>query len=60
MAKIIVLGLLFGIINTMLLHLAKAMERYGIEIYSRKKSLKEKGDNWLSSKNEKNKRKGFK
>ena len=43
MAEIIVLGLLFGIINTMLLHLAKAMERHGIEIFSRKKSLKEKG-----------------
>ncbi|MFW9969996.1 MAG: EamA family transporter [Candidatus Odinarchaeota archaeon] len=39
----IVLGLLFGIINTLVLHLAKAMERHGIEIFSRKKSFKEKG-----------------
>ena len=37
------LGLLFGIINTLVLHLAKAMERHGIEIFSRKKSFKEKG-----------------
>ena len=43
MAEIIVLGLLFGIVNTMVLHLAKAMERHGIEIFSRKKTLKEKG-----------------
>jgi len=43
MAEIIVLGLLFGIFNTMVLHLAKAMERHGIEIFSRKKSFKEKG-----------------
>ncbi len=43
MAQIIVLGLLFGIVNTMVLHLAKAMERHGIEIFSRKKSFKEKG-----------------
>jgi hypothetical protein len=39
----IVLGLLFGIINTLTLHLAKGMERHGIEIFSRKKSFKEKG-----------------
>jgi len=39
MAEIIVLGLLFGIVNTMVLHLAKAMERHGIEIFSRKKTL---------------------
>ncbi|MFX0104604.1 MAG: EamA family transporter [Candidatus Hodarchaeota archaeon] len=43
MAEIIVLGLVFGIINTLILHLAKAMERHGIEIFSRKKSFKEKG-----------------
>ncbi|MFX1500035.1 MAG: hypothetical protein ACFFDH_03620 [Promethearchaeota archaeon] len=43
MAQIIVLGLLFGIISTMVLHLAKAMERHGIEIFSRKKTFKEKG-----------------
>lgn len=43
MAEIIILGLLFGIVNTMVLHLAKAMERHGIEIFSRKKSFKEKG-----------------
>ena len=39
----VVLGLIFGIINTLTLHLAKAMERHGIEIFSRKKSFKEKG-----------------
>jgi drug/metabolite transporter (DMT)-like permease len=39
----VVLGLLFGIINTLTLHLAKALERHGIEIFSRKKSFKEKG-----------------
>ncbi|MFX1378871.1 MAG: hypothetical protein ACFFA4_07220 [Promethearchaeota archaeon] len=39
----VVLGLLFGIISTLVLHLAKAMERHGIEIFSRKKSFKEKG-----------------
>jgi len=39
----VALGLLFGIINTLVLHLAKAMERHGIEIFSRKKSFKEKG-----------------
>ncbi|MFX1325449.1 MAG: EamA family transporter [Promethearchaeota archaeon] len=43
MADIIVLGLLFGVINTSLLHLAKGMERYGIEIFSKKKPFKEKG-----------------
>lgn len=43
MAEIIVLGLLFGIVNTMVLHLAKAMERHGIEIFSRKKTFKQKG-----------------
>ncbi len=43
MAEIIILGLLFGIVNTMVLHLAKAMERHGIEIFSKKKSFKEKG-----------------
>ncbi|MFX1554746.1 MAG: EamA family transporter [Promethearchaeota archaeon] len=39
----VILGLLFGILNTLILHLAKAMERHGIEIFSRKKSFKEKG-----------------
>jgi drug/metabolite transporter (DMT)-like permease len=39
----VILGLLFGIISTLVLHLAKAMERHGIEIFSRKKSFKEKG-----------------
>ncbi len=39
----VVLGLIFGIVNTLVLHLAKAMERHGIEIFSRKKSFKEKG-----------------
>ncbi len=39
----VALGLLFGIISTLVLHLAKAMERHGIEIFSRKKSFKEKG-----------------
>ena len=39
----VILGLIFGIINTLTLHLAKAMERHGIEIFSRKKSFKEKG-----------------
>ncbi|MFX0001049.1 MAG: EamA family transporter [Candidatus Hodarchaeota archaeon] len=39
----VVLGLLFGIVSTLVLHLAKAMERHGIEIFSRKKSFKEKG-----------------
>jgi len=43
MAEIIILGLIFGIISTMILHLAKAMERHGIEIFSKKKSFKEKG-----------------
>ena len=43
MAEIIVLGLLFGIANTMVLHLAKAMERHGIKIFSRKKTFKQKG-----------------
>ncbi|MBA7636748.1 hypothetical protein ES703_44376 [subsurface metagenome] len=43
MAEIIVLGLLFGIVNTVVLHLAKAMERHGIEIFSRKKTFKQKG-----------------
>jgi len=39
----VVLGLIFGIVNTLVLHLAKGMERHGIEIFSRKKSFKEKG-----------------
>ncbi|MFX1464313.1 MAG: hypothetical protein ACFFBF_14910 [Promethearchaeota archaeon] len=39
----VVLGIFFGILNTLVLHLAKAMERHGIEIFSRKKSFKEKG-----------------
>jgi drug/metabolite transporter (DMT)-like permease len=40
---VILWGLTFGLINTCLLHLAKAMERHGIDIFSRNKSLKEKG-----------------
>jgi len=40
---LIIWGITFGLINTCLLHLAKTMERHGIEIFSRKKSLKEKG-----------------
>jgi len=43
MAVNIGLGLLFGIINTLILHLSKAMERHGIDIFTRKKSFKEKG-----------------
>ena len=39
----ILLGILFGIINTLILHLAKAMERHGIETFSKDKTLKEKG-----------------
>ncbi|TFF93848.1 MAG: hypothetical protein EU544_05285, partial [Promethearchaeota archaeon] len=39
----ILLGLIFGLCNTCVLHLAKAMERHGIEIFSRDKTLKEKG-----------------
>ncbi|MFX1387356.1 MAG: EamA family transporter [Promethearchaeota archaeon] len=39
----VALGLLFGILNTLILHLAKGMERHGIEIFSRKKPFKEKG-----------------
>jgi len=39
----VALGLLFGIINTLVLHLAKGKERHGIEIFSIKKSFKEKG-----------------
>jgi drug/metabolite transporter (DMT)-like permease len=39
----VALGLIFGILNTLVLHLAKGMERHGIEIFSRKKSFKEKG-----------------
>jgi drug/metabolite transporter (DMT)-like permease len=41
--NVIWLGLLFGIISTSVLHLAKAMERHGIEVFSRKKSFKQKG-----------------
>ncbi len=40
---VIIWGLSFGLINTCMLHLAKTMERHGIEIFSRKKSFKEKG-----------------
>lgn len=43
MAGNIFLGILFGLFNTIQLHLAKGMERYGIDIFSRDKSLKEKG-----------------
>ncbi len=41
--NIVVLGLLFGLISTLCVHLGKAMEKQGIEIYSRDKTLKEKG-----------------
>lgn len=43
MAGNIFLGILFGLFNTVQLHLAKGMERYGIETFSREKTLKEKG-----------------
>ncbi len=43
MAGNLILGILFGLFNTTQLHVAKGMERYGIEIFSRKQSLKEKG-----------------
>ena len=36
-------GIIWGLVNTCLLHLAKAMERHGIETFSRNKSFKEKG-----------------
>ncbi len=39
----IAMGLLFGLIGTITLHIAKAMERHGIELFDRKKSMKEKG-----------------
>ncbi|MFW9828788.1 MAG: hypothetical protein ACFFEY_14450 [Candidatus Thorarchaeota archaeon] len=39
----VIFGLIFGIISTLILHLAKSMERHGIEIFSKKKSFKEKG-----------------
>jgi len=39
----LILGILFGLFNTIQLHLAKGMERYGIDIFSKDKSLKEKG-----------------
>ncbi|MHA1148549.1 MAG: EamA family transporter [Promethearchaeota archaeon] len=38
----IILGLCLGLLNTCQLHLAKAMERHGIEIFSRDKTFKEK------------------
>ncbi|MHA1265875.1 MAG: EamA family transporter [Candidatus Helarchaeota archaeon] len=39
----IALGILFGLIGTATLHLAKAMERHGIELFDRKKTRAEKG-----------------
>jgi drug/metabolite transporter (DMT)-like permease len=42
--NIVIFGLLFGIISTIFVHLGKVMERQGIEIYSREKSFKEKGN----------------
>ena len=42
-AYFIIIGLFLGLLNTCQLHLAKAMERHGIEIFSRDKSFKEKG-----------------
>jgi hypothetical protein len=39
----VVLGLIYEIVNTLILLLAKSMERHGIETFSRKKSMKEKG-----------------
>ena len=41
--NIVYLGLLFGLIGTVQVHLAKALERQGIEIFSKEKSFKEKG-----------------
>jgi multidrug transporter EmrE-like cation transporter len=41
--NIVYLGLLFGLIGTVQLHLAKALERQGIEIFSKEKNFKEKG-----------------
>ncbi|MHA1378424.1 MAG: EamA family transporter [Candidatus Helarchaeota archaeon] len=38
----IILGLLFGLLGTCILHLSKSMERHGIEIFDTKKELKEK------------------
>lgn len=37
------MGLLFGLIGTITLHLAKAMERHGIDLFNRKMSREEKG-----------------
>jgi drug/metabolite transporter (DMT)-like permease len=37
------MGLLFGLIGTITLHLAKAMERHGIDLFNRKMSRTEKG-----------------
>ena len=39
----ILLGILFGLLGTCILHLAKSMERHGIEIFNTKVKLKEKG-----------------
>jgi drug/metabolite transporter (DMT)-like permease len=41
--NIVYFGLLFGLIGTVQVHLAKALERQGIEIFSKEKSFKEKG-----------------
>lgn len=41
--NLIAIGLFFGIVSTLCVHLGKAMERQGIEIYSKDKKLKDKG-----------------
>lgn len=41
--NIVILGLIFGMISTLCVHLGKAMERHGIETFKRGKKLKEKG-----------------
>ncbi|MHA1292321.1 MAG: hypothetical protein ACTSQJ_06600 [Promethearchaeota archaeon] len=41
--NIVWIGILFGIIWSCVLHLAKAMERHGIELFDRNKSFEEKG-----------------
>ncbi len=41
--NIVYLGLLFGIIATLISHLSKGFQKQGIEIFDRDKSFKEKG-----------------
>ena len=43
MVESIPLALLFGLIYTLNIHLAQSMEKHGIEIFSRKKKMSEKG-----------------